>query len=249
MIGAVVPTYNLEGVTNLQFSPEALAGIFLGTITNWNDPIIAADNPDVTLPDQDITVVHRSDGSGTTFIFTDYLSKVSADRKDKVGSGSAVEWPVGIGGEKNDGVTAAVQQTPGAIGYVELIYALANNLPAAAVKNAAGKFVVPTLEGASAAASGFLADMPANLQFTITNPPDGDDAFPISGFTWLLLHAKYDTPETAQAIADFVCWAYTEGDQSALDLGYSPLPDVVKEQGFKNLSTVMAGDKPVFDSN
>jgi phosphate transport system substrate-binding protein len=241
-----VATYNLEGVSNLQFSPESLAGIFLGTITKWNDPIIAADNPGVTLPDQEITPVHRSDGSGTTFIFTDYLSKVSADWKDKVGSGTAVEWPAGIAGEKNDGVAAAVQQTPGAIGYVELIYALSNNMPTPAVKNAAGKYVVPSLESASAAAAGFLADMPANLQFTITNPPSGDDAYPISGLSWLMVHAKYDKADTAQAIADFICWAYTQGDQAAKELNYSPLPQIVKDQAYKNLSGITAGGNPVF---
>ncbi len=246
VLGAVVTTYNLEGVDGLRFSPDTIAGIFLGQITNWNDAAIAADNPDLQLPDQEITVVHRSDGSGTTFIFTDYLSKISSEWQQQVGSGTAVEWPTGIGGDKNDGVAAAVQQTPGAFGYVELIYALANNLPAPAIANATGTFVEPSLETVSNAAAGFLSDMPADLQFTVTNPPTGENAYPISGFTWLLVHPSYDDADKAMALADFVCWAYTEGDQYAQDLYYAPLPDVVKERGYALLSTVQANGQPVF---
>ncbi|MEZ4868563.1 MAG: phosphate ABC transporter substrate-binding protein PstS [Caldilineaceae bacterium] len=246
VMGAVVTTYNLEGVEGLRFSPDTIAGIFLGQITNWTDPAIAQDNPNVQFPDQDITVVHRSDGSGTTFIFTNYLSKVSSEWADKVGSGTAVEWPTGIGGEKNDGVAAAVQQTPGAFGYVELIYALANNLPAPAVKNAAGNYVDPSLETVTNAAAGFLNDMPADLQFMVTNPPTGENAYPISGFTWLMVHPSYDNADKAMALADFICWAYTEGDQYAQDLHYAPLPTVVKEQAYSNLSTVQANGQPVF---
>jgi phosphate transport system substrate-binding protein len=246
VLGAVAATYNLPGIEGLQFSPETLAGIYLGQITNWNDPAIAGDNPGVALPDQDITVVYRSDGSGTTFIFTDYLSKVSQEWADRVGFGTAVEWPTGIGGDRNDGVAAAVTQTPGAIGYVELIFALANNLPAPAIQNAAGEFVTPTIKSATEAAAGFLNEMPENLQFTVTNPPEGGNAYPIAGFTWLLVRPEYDNIETAQAITDFLCWAMTEGDDYASALHYAPLPDVVQQQAFRLLETVTVNGEQVF---
>src|SRR5436190_13035626 len=173
VLGAVVATYNLPGVEKLQFSGPTLANIFLGSITKWNDPQIAADNPGVALPDTEIVVAHRSDGSGTTSIFTTYLSSVSPDWKAKVGAGDTVQWPVGQGGEKNPGVAAIVTQTEGAIGYVELIYALANKLPTPAIKNAAGSFVAPSLESVSAAAQGFLTQTPDDLRINIVNPPTG----------------------------------------------------------------------------
>ncbi|HBY95469.1 MAG TPA: phosphate ABC transporter substrate-binding protein PstS [Chloroflexi bacterium] len=246
VLGAVVATYNLEGVSDLRFSPETLASIFLGKITTWTDPAIVADNPGVTLPDQPITVAHRSDGSGTTFIFTDYLSKVSKEWEQQVGRGTAVEWPTGIGGEKNDGVAAAVKQTPGAVGYVELIYALANDLPAPAIKNAAGEYVKPSLETTTNAAAGFLKNLPADLQFTVTNPPEGKDSYPIAGFTWLLVHPNYDDVQKAEALTDFICWALTEGDQIALSLRYAPLPAPVEKRALELLETVKADGKEVF---
>ena len=248
VLGAVTVVYNLEGVDDLQFSGETLANIFLGTITTWNDAAIAADNPGVTLPDTPITVVHRSDGSGTTAIFTDYLSKVSSEWADKVGSGTAVEWPVGIGGEKNPGVTAGVQQTPGAIGYVELIYALSNDLPAPAIENAQGNFVKPSIESTSAAAAGALADMPDDLRVSITDPQDGADAYPIAGFTWILVHAEMTDQAKAEALTDFLYWALTQGEEQAAALHYAPLPDPVRELAIEKLTQVTVDGAPVFEA-
>lgn len=245
VLGAVTVIYNLEGV-DLQFSGETLAGIFLGEITTWNDPAIAEDNPDVELPDTAITVVHRSDGSGTTSIFTDYLSKVSDSWASQVGSGTAVEWPTGIGAEKNPGVAAGVQQTPGAIGYVELIYALANNMPAPAIQNAAGNFVEPSLESTTAAAAGALNDLPEDLRVSITNP-EGEDAYPIAGFTWLLVHKEMDDVNKAQALTDFIYWALTQGDQMATDLNYAPLPDEVRELAIEKLTQVTVNGEAAFE--
>ena len=236
VMGAVVITYNLPDVQQeLQFSPESIAGIFLGEITTWNDPAIAADNPGVELPDQPITVVHRSDGSGTTDIFTTYLSKVSEAWNDQVGHGTAVEWPTGIGGEGNPGVTAGVQQTPGAVGYVELLYALENGLPAPAVKNAAGSYVTPSVETVTNAAAGFLGELPDDLRISITNPPEGEDSYPISGFTWMLVHQEYQDATKAQALTDFIYWCLTEGDATAEELHYAPLPDEVQQMAIQKL--------------
>jgi phosphate transport system substrate-binding protein len=238
VLGAVVATYNLPGVDKLQFSGETLAGIYLGQITKWNDAAIAADNPGVTLPDKSITVVYRADASGTTSIFTNYLSSVSPDWKSKVGGGDSVQWPVGIGAQKNPGVTQSVKQTEGAIGYVELIYALANKLPAPAIKNAAGQYTPPTLASVSAAAEGFLAEMPDDLRINIVNPPTGDDAYPISGFTWILVRQDMQDQAKARALVDFLEWALTKGDDSARALGYSPLPDSVREKALAKLESV-----------
>lgn len=246
VIGAVVATYNLEGVSELQFSPETLAGIFLGTITNWNDPAIAADNPNAKLPDQSITVVHRSDSSGTTSIFTSYLSSVSSDWKDKVGAGDSVQWPTGQGGEKNPGVAALVKQTPGAIGYVELTYALGNGLPAPSIKNAAGKFVKPTVESVSAAADGFIAQMPDDLRVNIVNPPEGENAYPISGFTWLLVRQQMDDENKARAVTAFIFWALTQGSDTATQLFYAPLPEQVRTKAIDKLSQVTVNGQAVF---
>lgn len=248
VLGAVTVTYNLEGVEQLQFSGETLAKIFLGEVTTWDDPAIAADNPGVSLPSDAITVVYRSDGSGTTSIFTDYLTKVSPEWASQVGTGTSVQWPVGIGAEKNPGVTAAVQQTPGAIGYVELIYALENNLPAPAIKNAAGQFVEPSLQSVSEAAAGFLSDLPDDLRVSITNPPEGENSYPIAGFTWILVHSEYEDATTAQALTDFLYWALTEGDAAAEQLHYAPLPDPVKELAIANLEKVTAGGTAVFQA-
>lgn len=248
VLGSVAATYNLPGFDDLRFSADTLAGIFLGQITSWDDPSIAADNPGADLPNEAITVVHRSDGSGTTFIFTEYLTKISEEWAELVGFGSAVQWPTGIGGDRNDGVAAAVQQTPGAIGYVELIYALANNLPAPAIQNAAGFYVLPTLDSTTEAAAGFLDSMPADLQFMVTNPPEGDNAYPIAGFTWLLLNPEYDDADKAIALVDFICWALTEGDSFALGLRYAPLPGVVQAQAFELLSTITVNGETVFQA-
>lgn len=248
VLGAVTVIYNLETDQPLQFSGETLAAIFLGTITTWNDPLIAADNPGVTLPDTPITVVHRSDGSGTTSIFTDYLSKVSTEWADQVGSGTAVEWPVGIGGEKNPGVAAGVQQTPGAIGYVELIYALANNLPAPAIKNAQGNYVEPSIESTSAAAAGALADLPDDLRVSITDPLDGANAYPIAGFTWILVHSEMTDQAKAEALTDFLYWALTTGEAQAAELHYAPLPDEVRELAIDKLTQVTVNGTAVFEA-
>ena len=246
ILGAVTMIYNLQGVDNLQFSGETLARMFLGEITTWNDPAIAADNPGVTLPNTPVTIVHRSDGSGTTAIFTDYLSKVNTTWKDNVGSGTAVQWPTGIGAEKNPGVAAGVQQTPGAIGYVELIYALSNNLPVPAIKNNTGAFVKPTIESTSAAAAGALNNMPDDLRVSITNPQQGADAYPIAGFTWLLVRGQMNDQAKAQALTDFIYWALTQGSDAATKLNYAPLPDVVRQKAIAKLSQVTVNGQPVF---
>jgi phosphate transport system substrate-binding protein len=231
VMGAVVVTYNLPalGKTALKFDGPTIADVFLGRITRWNDPRISALNPGVKLPNLDIIVVHRSDGSGTSFIFTDYLSKISADWKSKVGNATSVQWPTGLGGKGNEGVTQQVKQSEGAIGYVELIYALSNGLPAAELKNADGKFVEATLKSVSAAASS--SKLPPNTDFrvSITNAP-GADAYPISSFTWLLVHKE--SPDTARArqLRAFLHWMLRpEAQRMAADLHYAPLPVPVIE--------------------
>jgi phosphate transport system substrate-binding protein len=226
VLGAVVATYNLPslGRQALRFDGPTLADIFLGRITKWNDSRVRALNPGVTLPATDILVVHRSDGSGTSYIFTDYLSKVSPEWKSQVGHATSVNWPVGLGGKGNEGVTQQVKQSEGAIGYVELIYALSNGLPAAEIKNAAGAFVPATLKGLSAAASG--VDLPTNTDFrvSITDAP-GADAYPISSFTWLLVHQQDTTSAKQRAIRDFLVWMLQpEAQRMAADLHYGPLP-------------------------
>jgi phosphate transport system substrate-binding protein len=230
VLGGDVPTYNLAAVkTTLRFTPDVLADIFLGKVTKWSDARIAAANPGVTLPNEDIVVVHRADGSGTSFIWTDYLSKVSAEWEQKVGRGTSVNWPVGLGGKGNEGVTATVQQTPGAIGYVELGYAMANKLPAGIVRNKAGKFITPSLETITAAAAGAMKTMSPSTDFrvSITNP-DGDTAYPIASFTWFLLHKQYSDVAKASALVKFVWWAETEGQPRAAPLGYAPLPQQLR---------------------
>jgi len=251
VLGAVVTPYNLPGVEGLQFSGETLAGIFLGKITKWNDAAIAADNPGATLPEKDITVVHRSDGSGTTSIFTNYLSSVSADWKSAVGAGDTVEWPVGVGGEKNPGVAQAVQQTEGAIGYVELIYALGNSLPAPKIKNAAGTYIEPSLDTVSAAAAAFLPETPDDLRVNIVNPPagtpDSDKAYPISGYTWVLVNAEMTDEAKAQTLTDFLYWSLTDGAAGAKDLGFAPLPPSVQAKAIEKLTQVMVDGKAAFE--
>src|SRR3989441_4111608 len=248
VLGGDVPTYNLPDVKEtLRFTPDLLADIFLGKVTKWSDARIAATNPGVKLPDQDILVVHRSDGSGTTFIWTDYLSKVSPAWEQSVGRGTSVNWPVGLGGKGNEGVTATVKQTPGAIGYVELGYAMINKLPAGSVRNKAGKFVAPSLETITAAAAGAMQQMDPNTDFrvSITNP-DGDKAYPIASFTWLLLHKQYDDAAKATALVKFVWWAETEGQARTEPLGYAPLPKQLRPWVEARLKTITAGGKPVW---
>ena len=232
VLGAAVPSYNIPGVTGeLKFTPEALAGIFLGKVTKWNDPSIAGANPGVKLPADDIVVIHRSDGSGTTYIWTDYLSKVSADWQSKVGKNTSVNWPVGLGGKGNEGVAGILKQTPDSIGYVELIYAIQNSLPYGTVKNSSGEFIKASLAGVSAAAAGAAKSMPEDFRVSITNPP-GKDAYPISSFTWLLIPAQIQDPAKKAAIKDFLTWMLTSGQQFCEPLAYAKLPKevVAKEQ-------------------
>jgi phosphate transport system substrate-binding protein len=233
VLGAVVPVYNIPGFTgDLKFSGPLLADIYLGKVNKWNDAAIARENPGVKLPATDIAVAHRSDGSGTTYIFVDYLSKVSPEFKDKVGMATSVNWPVGVGGKGNEGVAGLVKQTPGAIGYVELIYALQNNIPYGAVKNKAGTYLKASLESVTAAAAVSAASMPADFRVSITNA-DGKDAYPISSYTWILLYENPADKAKSRKMVDFMRWAITDGEAFAKDLGYAPLPEsVVKlEQG------------------
>jgi phosphate transport system substrate-binding protein len=226
VLGAVVATYNLPGLGKqaLRFDGSTLADIFLGRLTRWNDPRIAALNPGVALPAADILVVHRSDGSGTTYIFTDFLSKVSPEWKTRVGHATSVEWPVGLGGKGNEGVTQQVKQSEGAIGYVELIYAISNGLPAAEIRNPAGQFVAPTLTSVSAAAEGARFGADADFRVSITNA-EGAGAYPISSFTWLLIHRQNPSSLKAQALRTFLGWMLEPAAQRmAVDLHYAPLP-------------------------
>jgi phosphate transport system substrate-binding protein len=233
--GSVVLAYNLEGVTGLKLSRAALAGIFLGTVTKWNDPAIVAANPDLPLPARPIMVAYRSDGSGTTYVFTQHLAAISPEFDEEVGYDKSVTFPVGVGGKGNEGVTALVKQTPGAIGYVEFGYAEQNKLPVASVENKSGNFIVPTpLSGAAALAS---VELPENLRAwpVDTAAPDG---YPIASFTWLLLYQKYDNAAKLKALKDFVTYGLTEGQSFALDLGYIPLPESVVAKANAALSTI-----------
>jgi phosphate transport system substrate-binding protein len=227
VLGAVVPVYNIEGVSaELKFTGPVLADIFLGKITKWNDAAIAKLNPGVSLPGADIVVVHRSDGSGTTYIFADYLAKVSPEWKKRVGVNTALNWPVGLGGKGNPGVAGLVKQTPGAIGYVELIYALQNRIDYGSVQNMAGKFLRATIDGVTAAAAAAANSMPADFRVSITNAP-GDGAYPISSFTWLLFYENPKDKASAKTMVEFMKWALTDGQRFTKDLGYAPLPESV----------------------
>lgn len=222
--GAVVITYNLPQVLgHLKFSPEVVAGIFLGKITKWNDPKIAADNAGVSLPAENIIVAHRSDGSGTTNIFTDYLSSVSDVWKNKVGKGTSVDWPVGLGGKGNEGVAGLVKQTEGAIGYVELAYAEKNGLPYADIKNKSGNFISPSIESTTAAVNGKLSTMPLDFRVSLVNP-DGEDAYPIAGFTWILVYKHQADKVRGEKMVEFLRWAVTDGQKYSEALLYAPLP-------------------------
>jgi phosphate transport system substrate-binding protein len=226
VLGAVVPAYNIPGVSGeVKFTPQALAGIFLGKITSWNDAAITGPNPGVNLPNQSIIVVHRSDGSGTTYIFTDYLSKVSPDWASGPGKGTSVKWPVGLGGKGNEGVAGMVRQMQGSIGYIELIYAVQNKIPYGVVQNSSGNFVRASLESVTAAAAS-AKNMPADFRVSITNAP-GKDAYPISSFTWLLIPQKSKDANKGKILADFLNWMVDDGQKMTADLTYAPLPENV----------------------
>jgi len=231
VLGGLVPTYNIPGVTQeLKFTPEALAGIYLGKIKKWNDPELQKANAGAKLPDNEIVVVHRSDGSGTTFVWTDYLSKVSPEWKSKVGANTSVSWPAGLGGKGNEGVAGIVKQTPNSIGYVELIYALSNKMAYGFVRNSAGTYLKADLDSVTEAAASTAKTMPNDFRVSITNAP-GTKAYPISSFTWLLIPSKNDDPAKKKAIVTFLHWMLTDGQKYAGALGYAPLPkDVVAKE-------------------
>ena len=226
VLGADVPAYNIPGVSEeLKFTPELLANIFLGKITAWNDAALTKANPGVNLPNQPIIVIHRSDGSGTTYIWTDYLSKVSSDWKNQVGKGTSVKWPVGLGGKGNEGVAGMIRQMQGSIGYVELIYAVQNHISYGSVKNAAGEFVKASLDSVTAAGAS-VKNMPADFRVSITNAP-GKNTYPIASFTWLLIPATSKDPGKGKMIADFLSWMVDDGQKMTADLSYAPLPESV----------------------
>lgn len=226
VLGGVVPAYNIPGVSGeVKFTPEALAGIFLGKISKWNDKAITSVNPGVNFPDKDIIVVHRSDGSGTTFIWTDYLSKISPEWKSQVGANTSVNWPIGMGGKGNEGVAGMIRQLSGSVGYVELIYALQNNIPYGSVRNAAGTFLKASLESVTAAAAS-APKMPADFRVSITNSP-GKDAYPISSFTWLLVPAQSKNAADGKILVDFLNWMVSDGQKLTAALSYAPLPENV----------------------
>lgn len=233
--GADVVAYNLPGNPALKLDGDTIAGIFLGGIKKWSDPKIAALNPGVNLPDQEIVVVHRSDGSGTTYIWTDYLSKISPDWKAKVGTNTSVNWPTGIGGKGNEGVAGQIKQTPGALGYVELIYATQNKMPYAEVKNSAGEFVKASLESITAAMA--TAQIPDDFRFSITNAP-GKDAYPICGATWLLVYQQQKDPVKGKKLVEFLKWAQKDGEKMAKDLDYSPLPETLQVRVLKRINEI-----------
>ncbi|WP_078060313.1 phosphate ABC transporter substrate-binding protein PstS [Desulfotomaculum copahuensis] len=245
VLGAVAVTYNLPGLTgHLKLTSAVLAGIYLREIKKWNDPRLTALNPELNLPDQNILVVHRSDGSGTTNIFTDYLSRVSPQWRERVGKGTAVNWPTGIGGKGNDGLSRQVQANPGAIGYVELSYALLNNLPYALLRNSAGRFVAPTLESITAAAAGAAARMPSDLRVSIVDAP-GENAYPVAGFTYILAYREQADPDKGRALADFLWWAVHDGEKMARELVYAPLPPEVVTRVEQKIKSISWQDKPL----
>jgi phosphate transport system substrate-binding protein len=233
--GADVISYNLPGVPRLRLDGGTLADIFLGKITKWNDPAISGQNPGVDLPEQDIVVVHRSDGSGTTYIFTDYLSNVSAEWKSKVGKNTSVNWPVGLGGKGNEGVSGQIKQVPGALGYIELAYAKQNKLPYADMKNAAGNYIRPSLESVTAALA--TASIPDDFRFSIVNPP-GAQAYPIAGTTWLLVYQRQKDHTKGEKLVQFLKWAYADGEKMAASLDYAPLPDNVQARVLQRIAEI-----------
>jgi phosphate transport system substrate-binding protein len=234
-LGAVVLSYNLPAVTaEIKLTPDIIAEIFLGKITKWSDPKLKAVNPNVNFPDMHITPVYRSDGSGTTAVFTDYLAKVSPEWKKTVGDGKAVKWPVGLGGKGNEGVTGMVKQTPGSIGYVEQVYALTNKIPIASIQNAAGKFVFPNLEAVTSAAESSLQSIPADFRVSITNA-DGAKSYPISAFTYILIYKKSGTPASKE-VKNFLIWSMGKGQEYAKSLAYAPLPTSLTQKVLKEIN-------------
>jgi phosphate transport system substrate-binding protein len=244
VLGSVVATYNVPGSPKLHFTGDVLADIFLGKITNWSDDQIKALNAGASLPSQPIIVVHRSDGSGTTYIWADYLSKISQEWAQKVGRGTSVNWPVGLGGKGNEGVSGQVKNTPGALGYVELAYAITNKLPVAAIRNQAGKFVEPSIESTTAAAAGAASKMPADFRVSLTNPP-GEHAYPIASFTWLLVYKEQPNEEKGKALVKFLWWASHDGQKYPADLLYAPLPTPVVKQIEAKIRQITFGGKPL----
>ncbi|HVE83783.1 MAG TPA: phosphate ABC transporter substrate-binding protein PstS [Myxococcales bacterium] len=243
-LGAVVVAFNLPGVTALQLTPDLVAGLFLGEITRWNDPKLAAANPDAKLPDTAVTVTYRSDGSGTTAVFTDYLSKISPAWKDKAGAGKSVRFPVGLGAKGNEGVAGQVKTTPGAVGYVELAYARQNGISYAALKNKAGKMVSADLAAVSAAAAGALASIPEDFRVSITDA-DGDASYPISSFTYVLVYQEQPDARKGAALVNFLWWAIHDGQKFEADLFYAPLPAELVTRVEARLKTVTAAGKPL----
>jgi phosphate transport system substrate-binding protein len=233
--GADVVSYNLPGNPKLRLDGATLADIFLGKITKWNDSAIAGQNKDIMLPDQDIVVVHRSDGSGTTYIFVDYLSHVSPEWKTKVGTNTSVNWPVGLGGKGNEGVAGQIKQVPGAVGYIELAYAKQNHLPFAGMKNAEGHYITPSLESVTEALA--TADIPDDFRFSMVNPP-GAKAYPIAGTTWLLVYQQQKDHAKGQKLVEFLKWAYKDGEKMATSLDYAPLPDAVVARVLKRINEI-----------
>ena len=233
--GADVVAYNVPGNPELKLDGDTIAGIFLGQIKKWNDPKLTALNQGANLPDQEIVVVHRSDGSGTTFIFTDYLSKVSLEWKEKVGTNTSVNWPTGLGGKGNEGVAGQIKQTPGALGYVELIYAIQNKMPYATVKNASGNFVKPSVESVTAAMA--TAQIPDDFRFSMTNAP-GADSYSIAGATWLLVYQQQKDATKGKKLVEFLKWALSKGEDMAKQLDYAPLPAAVRERVLKRVEEI-----------
>src|SRR6266581_7324052 len=243
VLGAVVITYNLSEVSKpLRFSPDVIADIFLGKITKWNDPRIKADNADATLPAADITVVHRAESSGTSFVFTDYLSKISTDWKQKVGADKSPQWPVGQGGKGNEGVTGQIKQQPNTIGYVELAYAVQNKLPVALIKNAGGNFVEPSIDAVTAAAAALAATTPDDLRVSITNA-NGATAYPISSYTYILAYKAQADSTKGKALVDFLWWGIHDGEQFAKDLQYAPLPSEIVKRAEAKINSITSGGK------
>jgi len=246
VLGAVVVTYNLPSVTtDLKLTPDAIAGVYLGKITKWSDPAIAASNPGVSFPDATINVVRRSDGSGTSYVWTDYLSKVSSEWKEKIGAGTMVNWPaIGVGAKGNEGVTGSVKSTPNSLGYVELIYAEQNKLPYAAVRNSSGEFVKPSLESVTAAAAAAAGQMPDDLRVSITDAA-GKGAYPISSFTYFLVYKNQDDQAKGNALVKFLWWSIHDGEKMAKDLLYSPLPPEITAKAEQKIKSITSQGKPL----
>jgi len=245
VLGAVVVTYNVAAIAKpLQLSPQVVADIFLGKIKKWDDANIKQDNPGVNLPAGDITVVHRSDGSGTTYVFTDYLSKVSPEWKEKVGTDKSPKWPVGQGGKGNEGVTGQIKQQPNTIGYVELAYAVQNKLPAALIKNSSGKYVDASIEAVTAAAASASAETPDDLRVSITNAT-GENAYPISSYTYVLAYKDQKNADKGKALVDFLWWGIHDGEQFAKELQYAPLPAEIVKRAEAKINSITSGGKPL----